>query len=70
MRIIVKGEQPTTGTVHYAVRAKADRRDGYQHLFPTCGKGNIRHSLSEVPADTKVTCKRCLASRPEQTAGL
>jgi len=50
----------TTGTVHYGRKLKPNA-SGYQHIIPVCGNGNFRYSLTEVPADTEVTCKRCAA---------
>lgn len=61
-----KAIQPTTGTVHYAVRTK-HLYSGLPMLRPACRSGRLgaNHYLCEVPEDHEVTCKRCAATQPK-----
>lgn len=58
-----KGASHTTGTVHYARIVKhADRTATIPMLSQRCGMSRRAIAyLREVPAETAVTCKRCLA---------
>lgn len=64
---VIKGMQPTTGTVHFAVRVK-HLYTGVPVLKPACTslsgrRAGARHYLSNVTdTDRAVTCKKCLAS--------
>lgn len=66
-----KAIQPTTGTVHFAVDSTVSLYYGIKvdALVSACSTMSIdtnRCSLSEVSADTEVTCKKCLAGAKAQ----
>lgn len=55
-----KGQNPSTGTVHYA---KADGAD----LIQSCGNRADQISYLD-PTDAEVTCRRCTARAPKAPA--
>jgi hypothetical protein len=65
----LKGTSHTTGKVHFARQERhLDQSVKGMMLVQICGMGRAQRTyLAETPAEAEVTCKRCLAIRPDAT---